>query len=59
MEYLTQYRLEKACGMLMSGHKIADTAFESGFNDPSYFSQRFKNHFGLTPSQFVDRTLQE
>lgn len=59
MEYLTQYRLEKACEMLMSGQKISDTAFESGFNDPSYFSQRFKNHFGLTPSQFVERTLQE
>ncbi|MCZ8486117.1 AraC family transcriptional regulator [Vibrio lentus] len=25
------------------------TAFDSGFNDPSYFSQRFKHHFGMSP----------
>ncbi|WP_225874312.1 helix-turn-helix domain-containing protein [Vibrio algicola] len=59
MDYLTQYRLEKACEMLMSGYKVADTAFESGFNDPSYFSQRFKTHFGLTPSKFIENTQQD
>lgn len=53
-EYLTEYRLEQACGLLMSGEKISQVAFLCGFNDPSYFSQRFKLHFGLSPSQFTE-----
>ncbi|MCZ8487371.1 AraC family transcriptional regulator [Vibrio lentus] len=28
--------------------KVSDVAFDSGFNDPSYFSQRFKHHFGMS-----------
>ena len=53
MEYLIEVKLEKACELLISGHKVADVAFESGFNDPSYFSKRFKRHYGLSPTQFV------
>lgn len=53
-DYLNEYRLEKACESLLAGEKIADIAFECGFNDPSYFSLRFKHHFGLSPSKFVE-----
>ncbi|MGF1900773.1 AraC family transcriptional regulator [Aliivibrio sifiae] len=53
MEYLIEIKLEKACELLISGYKVADSAFESGFNDPSYFSKRFKRHYGLSPTQFV------
>ncbi|MBE4592501.1 histidine kinase [Vibrio navarrensis] len=52
-DYLTEVRLERACESLLAGEKIADVAFSSGFNDPSYFSQRFKIHFGLSPSKFA------
>lgn len=53
-EFLNEVRLEKACQSLLGGTKIAQAAFDSGFNDPSYFSQRFKHHFGLSPSQFIE-----
>ncbi|AQP35683.1 AraC family transcriptional regulator [Vibrio anguillarum] len=53
-EYLNEIRLEKACQYLLAGGKVAQVAFDCGFNDPSYFSQRFKHHFGLSPTQFVD-----
>ncbi|GEM_PF-775014 len=53
-ESLNELRLEKACQSLLSGAKIAQVAFDCGFNDPSYFSQRFKHHFGLSPSQFIE-----
>ncbi|NIY94434.1 helix-turn-helix domain-containing protein [Vibrio diazotrophicus] len=53
-EYLNEVRLEKACQRLLSGEKVSQAAFECGFNDPSYFSQRFKHHFGLSPTQFID-----
>ncbi|MGL5429482.1 MAG: helix-turn-helix domain-containing protein [Vibrio sp.] len=53
-ESLNQMRLEKACQSLLCGARIAQVAFDCGFNDPSYFSQRFKHHFGLSPSQFIE-----
>ncbi len=53
-EYLTEYRLEKACQVLLEGQKVAQVAFCCGFNDPSYFSQRFKHHFGVSPTQFIE-----
>ncbi|MDA9558000.1 helix-turn-helix domain-containing protein [Vibrio sp.] len=51
-EYLTTYRLEKAS--LYKGHnkKVQYIAYECGFSDPSYFTQRFKLHFGCTPSHY-------
>ncbi|MGR5412113.1 helix-turn-helix domain-containing protein [Vibrio astriarenae] len=53
-EALIELRLEKACEKLLSGQRISDVAFDCGFNDHSYFSQRFKLHYGLSPSRFVD-----
>ena len=55
-EYLNEVRLEQACQLLISGHKVSDVAFDSGFNDPSYFSQRFKHHYGISPSKFIEST---
>lgn len=55
-EYLTEYRLEQACSLLMSGGKVSQVAFLCGFNDPSYFSQRFKHQYGLSPSQFAEES---
>lgn len=52
-EYLTHYRLEQACLQLRSGARVSHVAFECGFNDPSYFSQRFKQYYGLSPSQYI------
>ncbi len=52
-EYLTEVRLETACEQLLAGEKISEVAFNCGFNDPSYFSQKFRLHFGLPPSKFA------
>ncbi|WP_145997860.1 AraC family transcriptional regulator [Vibrio sp. vnigr-6D03] len=53
-EYLNEIRLEKACQRLIGGEKVSDVAHETGFNDPSYFSQRFKHHYGISPSKFIE-----
>lgn len=53
-EHLNEVRLEHACERLLAGEKVSDVAFDSGFNDPSYFSQRFKHHFGMSPSKFAE-----
>ncbi|MGB1321834.1 MAG: helix-turn-helix domain-containing protein [Vibrio gallaecicus] len=55
-EYLNEVRLEKACERLLAGGKISEVAFDSGFNDPSYFSQKFKHHFGVSPSKFSENS---
>ncbi|GMQ45710.1 helix-turn-helix domain-containing protein [Vibrio sp. 10N] len=52
-DYLTDVRMEKACEMLLQGEKVSEVAFACGFNDPSYFSQRFKVYFGVPPSKFA------
>ncbi|MDX1303165.1 ATP-binding protein [Photobacterium sp.] len=52
-DYVLQFRFEQAQVMLKQGDKISDVALACGFNDPSYFCVRFKNSFGMTPSQFV------
>ncbi|RTZ16915.1 helix-turn-helix domain-containing protein [Vibrio aquaticus] len=54
-EYLTEVRLDNACRRLLAGEKVSDVAFECGFNDPSYFSQRFKHRFGMSPTQFIEQ----
>ncbi|GAM73986.1 probable transcription regulator [Vibrio ishigakensis] len=48
-------RLEQAKALL-SSENIAVVAHELGFNDQSHFTRAFKNHFGLTPGQFLKQT---
>ncbi|KLV09163.1 hypothetical protein ABT56_02930 [Photobacterium aquae] len=58
-DYIDQLRFEQAVIMLKQGDKVADVALACGFNDPSYFTARFKSHTGLTPSQFVSSEAEE
>ncbi|RXJ74747.1 hypothetical protein CS022_00490 [Veronia nyctiphanis] len=53
-EFISVVRLEKASEMLMACDTITDVAFACGFNEPSYFAQRFKQRFGVSPSQFIE-----
>ncbi len=48
--YLVMRRLDRARGMMLAGHGIAETALGSGFADQSHFSRMFKRTFGLTPN---------
>jgi len=50
MEILTEYRLNKAKKLLADGDmSVSEVAYAVGFNDPSYFSRRFKQAFGESP----------
>ncbi|MBF0445580.1 MAG: helix-turn-helix transcriptional regulator [Magnetococcales bacterium] len=45
-------RLEKAYFLLSQNEKnVTEICFEVGFENISYFSQLFKQHFGVTPNQ--------
>ena len=55
-DYLTKIRMEKAKYFIREEKKsIAETAFEVGYNDPNYFSKAFKQHVGISPTQYADR----
>ena len=53
-DYLKKYRLNKSVEYLKTGITIAEVAYLSGFDIPSYFSQCFKKQFGMTPKEFVN-----
>lgn len=53
VEYITQLRLDKSKGLLLDGsHTVEEAAFEVGFSSTSYFTSKFKESFGVTPSEF-------
>lgn len=51
-QYVNQYRLRKACELLVNEKKssILDIAFRSGFQSKSAFNNIFKQKTGMTPS---------
>lgn len=53
IDYVIDYRLTKAMGMLRCSDKpIIEVAYETGFNNISYFNRTFKKHCHQTPSEF-------
>lgn len=44
--------MSRACGLLMRGMSVGETAARCGFDDPFYFSRQFKKHMGLAPSDY-------
>lgn len=55
-EYLTLYRLQKAEYVLANepGRAIGEIAYSCGFNDSNYFSYRFKQRYGISPTKARD-----
>jgi len=51
--FINTERLKKAVELLkVSDFTISDIAYETGFNDPSYFARLFKDKIGISPSTF-------
>ena len=52
--YTLQLRLEHAAHLLVDEpeHSIAQIAADSGFSSSAYFSDRFRQHYGMSPSDF-------
>ncbi|MGQ1891078.1 hybrid sensor histidine kinase/response regulator transcription factor [Thermophagus sp. OGC60D27] len=57
-DFIKTIRLKKAAQMILnkpSGSSISDIAYSVGFSSPRYFSRCFREHFGVTPSNFSNR----
>ena len=51
IDYINKLRVEQALREIQENHlSITEAAFESGFNDLSYFSRTFKKYKGHSPS---------
>lgn len=54
IDYLNYYRIERACYLLSTTNQtITEVAYNTGFNDSSYFIKIFKRYKGITPKQYV------
>ena len=54
VDYLNYYRIERASyDLLPTDQSITEVAFNSGFNDLSYFIKTFKKYKGTTPKQYL------
>lgn len=52
-EYIQDYRIKKAAEkLLMTAEPVTDICFSCGFNDPSYFTRKFRAKTGMTPRAF-------
>jgi len=52
-DYLTRVRIERAKELLRTtSMKCSEIAYQSGYNDPHYFSYVFRKNTGLPPQQF-------
>lgn len=53
-DFIRTIRLEYAARLLKEGgNNIEEISALSGFNSHSYFTRSFKEHFGMTPSEFI------
>ncbi|MBR1451113.1 MAG: helix-turn-helix transcriptional regulator, partial [Lachnospiraceae bacterium] len=53
MDYLNNFRTQKACEMLISGSKsVLEISESCGFSTGSYFSKSFGKIMGCTPLEY-------
>ncbi|NCI48197.1 AraC family transcriptional regulator [Sediminibacterium soli] len=53
IDYFVQMKMQKACQHLdFSTRPVKDIAFSMGFDDPYYFSKRFRTVIGMSPKKY-------
>lgn len=56
VEYITSYRLRKACQRLIdTSEPITQIAYSCGLGSSSYFGKVFRQHYGCTPAAYRKR----
>jgi AraC-like DNA-binding protein len=56
IDFVNEFRINKALEFFNTNNTlITEVMYQSGFNDPSYFSRQFKKYQGTTPSNYLKR----
>ncbi|GHT62905.1 sensor histidine kinase [Bacteroidia bacterium] len=56
-DYLRVYRLNKASGLLRESNlQITEIAMRLGFEDASYFARCFRQHLGVSPTEYRQKS---
>lgn len=59
-EFLRNIRLEKAVELLKEGKiNVTQVAYSVGFNNQTHFSTVFKSHYGVSPTEYVNKLTGE
>lgn len=60
IDLIINIRLLAAKRMLIeSDLSIAETAYETGFNSPAYFTTSFKKQYSITPKEFIEQNKKQ
>ena len=55
-DFIKRIRFQKAGALIATReYTIAQIAYMTGFNSPSYFSTAFKQYYGCMPSEYLDK----
>ncbi|WP_430460219.1 helix-turn-helix domain-containing protein [Thalassolituus sp. LLYu03] len=57
MEYLQQRRLERARELIAAGRGITEVCYEVGYINPSHFTRRFHQQYGVSPREYQQLQL--
>jgi len=55
-DLIRQYRLQKSLLLLKEGRNVSEAAYLVGFETPAYFSQCFKDFYGISPRDYFARS---
>lgn len=56
--FLTETRIYHSCKLIQNENRsLSEIAFDSGFNDFSYFSKMFKKIIGMSPKEYRQKTF--
>ncbi|MBI5539300.1 MAG: response regulator [Bacteroidia bacterium] len=57
-EFMRCIRLKRAASLLlMKSGNLTEIAYQTGFSNLSYFSRSFKEQFGVSPSEYITKTI--
>ena len=59
IQYLLKYRLQRICESLENDPEttISNVVFSNGFSDATYFNRCFKKEYGMTPTEYILKTI--
>jgi AraC-like DNA-binding protein len=59
IQYLTQWRMQTAAGLLANGSLVRSVALEVGYDSEAAFSRAFKKSLGIPPAVWRERSREE